>query len=284
VQEDIPCRHRGTDPEGSAVAASKNAERDAREARDRLRRYNARQSVHSLQETRRRRDNVVAAVGVVVIAALATVTQVFYFTAGPGMPAPTASPSPSSSATASKNVGDVPAKTIAQGRTWTGDLTLNAVKLGISLDGAKAPQATSVFIDLAKKNFYTTTGATCHRLTNSDTAKLIQCGSVDGTGAGDVGFSFGPLENVPVDGVYPAGTIAMARGTGAYTQSSQFFITYAETKLDTKTGGYSVFGTVTSGLAGFVSQIADAGVTPTANSTSDGAPVVPTKITQLAVQ
>ena len=284
MQEDIPCRHRGTDPEGPAVAASKNAERDAREARDRLRRYNARQSVHSLQETRRRRDNVIAAVGVVVIATLATVTQVFYFTAGPGMPSPTASPSPSSSAAAGKNVGKVPAKTIAEGRTWTGDLTLNDVKLSISLNGAKAPQATSVFIELAKKNFYTTTGSTCHRLTNSDTAKLIQCGSVDGTGSGDVGFSFGPLENVPADGVYPAGTIAMARGAGAYTQSSQFFITYAETKLDTKTGGYSVFGTVTSGLADFVSQIADAGVTPTANSTSDGAPVVPTKITQLAVQ
>ncbi|MHC5796193.1 peptidylprolyl isomerase [Lacisediminihabitans sp. FW035] len=266
------------------MAASKNAERDAREARDRLRRYNARQSVHSLQVKRRRRDNIIAIAGVVVIAALATVTQVFYFTAGPGMPAPSASPSPSSSAAAGTNVGDVPAKTIAEGRTWTGDLTLNSVKMGISLDGAKAPQATSVFIDLAKKNFYTTTGATCHRLTNSDSAKLIQCGSVDGKGAGDVGFSFGPLENVPADGVYPAGTIAMARGTGAYTQSSQFFITYAATTLDSSTGGYTVFGSVTSGLADFVSQIADAGVTPSASSTTDGTPVVPTKITQLTVQ
>jgi len=61
------------------VASSKNAERDAREARDRLRRYNARQSVHSLQVNRRRRDNVVAIVGVVVIAALATFTQVLLF-------------------------------------------------------------------------------------------------------------------------------------------------------------------------------------------------------------
>ena len=284
VQEDIPCRHRGADPEGPAVASSKNAERDAREARDRLRRYNARQSVHSLQATRRRRDNVVAIVGVLVIAALATFTQVFYFTAGPGMPASTASPSPSSSTPAEKNLGAVPAKTIAQGRAWTGTLALNTVKLGISLDGAKAPQATSVFIDLARKNFYTTTGATCHRLMNSGSAKLIQCGSVDGKGSGDVGFSFGPLENVPSDGFYPAGTIAMARGTGANTQSSQFFITYAATTLDTSTGGYTVFGRVTSGLPAFVSQIADGGVTASANSTTDGTPVIPTKITQLTVQ
>jgi peptidyl-prolyl cis-trans isomerase B (cyclophilin B) len=284
VQEDIPRRHRGTETEGPTVAASKNAERDAREARDRLRRYNARQSVHTVQLTRRRRDNVIAAVSVVVIAALATVTQVFYFTAGPGMPAPTASPSPSSSAAAGTNVGKVPAKTIAEGRTWTGQLTLNDVKLSISLDGAKAPQATSVFIDLAKKKFYTSTGATCHRLTNANTFKLIQCGSVDGKGAGDVGFSFGPLENVPTDGVYPAGTLAMARGNSAYSQSSQFFITYADTKLPSTTGGYTVFGRVTSGLPDFVSRIADAGVTPSASGASDGAPVVPTKITQLTVQ
>ncbi len=284
VQEDIPCRHRGTDPEGPAVAPSKNAERDAREARDRLRRFNARQTVHGRQVVRRRRDNVIAIAGVIVIAALATLTQVFYFTAGPGMPAPTASPSPSSTAPAGTNVGAVPAKSIAAGRTWTGELTLNDVKLGIALDGAKAPQATSVFIDLAKKNFYTTTGAACHRLTTSASAKLIQCGSVDGKGSGDVGFSFGPLENVPADGVYPAGTIAMARGTGAFTQSSQFFITYAATTLDTSTGGYTVFGTVTSGLPEFVRKIASAGVTPSATNTTDGAPVVPTKITQLAVQ
>ena len=266
------------------MAASKNAERDAREARDRLRRYSARQSVHSLQVARRRRDNLIAVAGVILIATLATLTQIFYFAAGPGMPVASASPSPSNSVAAGKNIGNVPAKTIAGGRTWTGELTLNAVKMGISLDGAKAPQATSVFIDLAKKNFYTSTGTTCHRLLSSATAKLIQCGSVDGKGSGDIGFSFGPLENVPADGVYPAGTIAMARGATPYSQSSQFFITYAETKLSPSTGGYTVFGTITSGLPDFVSRIADGGVTPSTTSPNDGAPVIPTKITQLTVQ
>jgi len=266
------------------VAPSKNAERDAREARDRLRRYTARQSVHGLQVTRRRRDNVIAIVGVVVIAALATLTQVFYFTAGPGTPTPTASPSPSSSASADTNVGDVPAKTIAEGRTWTGELSLNSVKLRISLDGAKAPQATSVFIDLAKKNFYTTTGATCHRLTTDPALRVIQCGSPDGKGSGDVGFSYGPVENSPADGKYPAGTIAMARSTSTYSQGSQFFIVYGDSTLPTNTGGYTVFGTVTSGLPDFVSEIADAGVDPASKTPTDGAPVVPTKITQLTVQ
>lgn len=258
------------------MAASKNAER---EARDRLRRYTARQTVHSRQVTRRKRDNIWAVVGVVVVVALATATQVLFFTAGPGASQPKPSASPSAAAEA--NVGDVPAKTIADGRVWTGNLALNGIPLGISLDGAKAPQAVSAIISLAKSGFYTAAGATCHRLTTTETAKLIQCGSADGKGAGDPGFSFGPLENVPSDGVYPAGTIAMARSASTYSQGSQFFITYADTTLDPSTGGYSVIGSVTSGLDAFVSQIADKGVT---GGSTDGTPIVPTKITELTVQ
>jgi peptidyl-prolyl cis-trans isomerase B (cyclophilin B) len=273
------------------VAPSKNAEREAREARDRLRRYNARQSVHAHQTRRRRRDNLIAVVGILVVAAIATATQLAYFNAGPGVQAasPSATPTPTTSATpaAGSNVGDVPASTLAEGRTWKGELELNSVKLGVELYGNLAPQATSVFISLTRKDFYTTSGSTCHRLTASDTAKLIQCGSPNGDGTGDAGFSFGPLENVPADGVYPAGTIAMARGADPYSQSSQFFITYADTTLDASTGGYTVFGKVTSGLDSFVSQIARAGVAPdpaTGSSAKDGAPAVPTKITRLTLE
>lgn len=272
------------------MAPSKNAERDAREARDRLRRYTARQAVHSLQVKRRRRDNIIAVVGVVVVATLATLTQVFYFTAGPGYtasPSPSASPSdspsPSSSASAAPgtaDVGAVPSKTIADGRTWTGELDLNNIPLGISLDGKAAPQATSVFISLARDGFYTKTGNTCHRLTTGG-ASLIQCGSANGDGTGNPGFSFGPLENVPADGIYPAGTIAMARGSGAYSNGSQFFITYKNTPLDGSTGGYTVFGKVTSGLGQFITKIADAG---TVNKSSDGKPEVPTTITKVTVK
>ncbi|MCU1513515.1 MAG: peptidylprolyl isomerase [Microbacteriaceae bacterium] len=263
------------------MAPSKNAERDAREARERLRRYSARQAVHGAQVTRRRRDNLIAIIGVLVVVALATVTQVFYFTAGPGTP--TATPSPAATAVAGANSGDVPAKSLAESRTWTGSLTLNKVKLGIELDGAKAPQATSVFVDLTKKGFYTKTGDTCHRLTTGDTLKVIQCGSIDSNGSSGPGFFFGPLENVPVDGVYPAGTIAMARSTDPYSQGSQFFITYADSTLDTAAtgGGYTVVGHVTSGLDTLVSDIASAGV---ADGSTDGAPAIATKITQASVK
>lgn len=269
------------------MPANKNNERDAREARDRLRRYTARQTVHSRQATRRRRDNIIAILGVTVVVALATLTQVVYFTAGPGQPAPSshpsasAHPSPSASAAADKNVGDVPARTIAEGRSWTGTLTLNGVKLGISLDGAKAPQATSVFVSLAQKTFYTTAGSSCFRLTTTASLHIMQCGSPDGTAGGNVGFSYGPIENAPADGVYPAGTIAMARASSLYSQGSQFFIVYTASTLPASGGGYTVFGSITSGLDEYIAAIADKGVT---GGGTDGLPTVATKITQLSVQ
>jgi peptidyl-prolyl cis-trans isomerase B (cyclophilin B) len=257
------------------VASSKNQEREAREARDRLKRYTARQTVHSTQVKRRKRDNLVAVAGVVVIAALAAVTQVFYFTAGPGAPEPTAS----ASATAEVNVGDIPDSAVAESRTWTGQLTLNDIPLAIALDGAAAPQAVSSFVTDAQDGFLV--GKTCHRLVAETTAALIQCGSTNGDGAGDADYQFGPIENAPSDEIYPAGTIAIARADTAYTQGHQFFITLTDSTLPSDTGGYSVIGTVTSGLDALISGVAAGGVV---DGATDGAPVIATTITGLTVQ
>ncbi|WP_423924160.1 peptidylprolyl isomerase [Frigoribacterium sp. 2-23] len=263
------------------MAPSKNQDR---EARDRLRRYTARQQVHGTQVRRRRRDNIVAVAAGLVVVALVVGAQLLYFSNGPGAAGGSASDSPSasSSATASANTGDVPSSGIAADRTWTGELDLNAdVKLGIELDGVKAPQAASVIIDLIEKGFYD--GTTCHRMSNAESAKFIQCGSANGDGRGDAGFTFGPLENVPSDGLYPTGTVAMARGQDPNSQSTQFFITYGDTYLDASTGGYTVVGTVTSGLDQLTANITDKGLTP-GNSETDGAPVVPTTITGARIQ
>ena len=266
------------------MAPSKNAERQAREARERLRRFNARQGTHAAQVRRRKRDNILAIVGAVVIAALAGVTQVVYFTAGPGAPEPTpsssASPTGSPNPAAGKNVGNVPDPSLAEGRTWTGTLTLNDITLSIDLDGAKAPQAVAVFSQEVKDGFFI--GKSCHRLTLPPT-RLIQCGSLDGTGAGDPTFGFGPIENAPADMVYPAGTIAMARAGGdAYSQGHQFFIMLADGTIPSDAaGGYTVFGMVTGGLDALISSIADAG---TVDGSADGVPAVPTKITGVTLK
>ncbi|HEY9477188.1 MAG TPA: peptidylprolyl isomerase [Microbacteriaceae bacterium] len=265
------------------MASSKNEQRQAREARERLRRFTARQSVHQHQQRRRRRDNLLALAGVLVVVALATATQVFFFTAGPGATT-TPAPSPTPSSDAQGNVGAIPAASTAENRQWTGSLTLNDVKLGITLDGTKAPQAVATFVQEVRDGYFT--GKTCHRLTDGGSS-LIQCGSADGTGKSDADFSFGPIENAPEDGKYPAGTIAMARaGDNAYSQGHQFFVMYADGTLPADSaGGYTVFGHVTSGLDKFVSEIASGGVVPGGpGGDHDGAPAIPTTITAVSIE
>lgn len=266
------------------MAQNKNHEREAREARERLKRYNARQSVHAHQIKRRKRDNIYAIAGVLIIAAIAATTQIFYFSSGPGAPTPepSASATPSATPTAEANVGDIPSPDVAEARTWTGDLTLNDTKLGIELDGAAAPQAVASFVTDSNDGYYI--DKTCHRLVDDPAAGLIQCGSVDGVGGEDDTYSYGPIENAATDGVYPAGTIAMARiADKAYSQGHQFFITFGDSTFRSDSaGGYTVIGKVTSGLDGFVSQIADGGF----DTASDGStsPKIPTTITAITVK
>jgi peptidyl-prolyl cis-trans isomerase B (cyclophilin B) len=263
--------------------ASNRQQREQREARERLRAYQARQEVHEARNKRRRRDNVLGIAGGLVVAALAITTQVLYFTAGPGMPEP--SPSASPSAEADQNVG-APDSSLAEGRTWTGELVLNdTVTLGISLDGAAAPQAVSGWVADMQDDYYP--GKTCHRMANSGGFSFIQCGSLDGVGGPDPDFSYGPVENAPSDGVYPAGTIAMARAGGdAYSNGHQFFIITADTTLPADAaGGYTVVGTVTSGLDTLIADITSAGVDPaTVGQDGTGSPAIPTTITSLTLQ
>jgi peptidyl-prolyl cis-trans isomerase B (cyclophilin B) len=263
--------------------APKNQARETREARERLRLYEARQGLHDRQRRRRRRDDVVGVVALVAVAALATGSQLLY-AGSHASPAATpsasssasATPTPSASATAA-NTGDVPSKSIAKGRTWTGSLTLNKdVRLGIELDGKRAPQAASVEIDLIRKQFYE--GTTCHRLAASADFRFLQCGSANGDGTGDAGFQYGPIENTPSDDRYQEGTIAIARSASPYSQSTQFFIVYGDTTLDGSTGGYTVVGKVTSGLPELESEITSKGVED-AGSDGTGTPKVATTIT-----
>jgi peptidyl-prolyl cis-trans isomerase B (cyclophilin B) len=255
-----------------------------REARDRLRRYQARQQVHTRSLARRMRDNWIAAIALVVIAALATTAQVLYFSSGPGAPEPEASasatPEPEETATG-ENTGEVPDASIAEDRVWTGELALNDIPLGIELDGSLAPQGVSSFISLAQSGFYE--GTTCHRLTTSEGFSVLQCGDPSGDGTGGPDFRYGPIENAPADDVYPAGTIAMARQSGnAHSMGSQFFIVYGDTTIPSDAaGGYTVLGKVTSGLDALTAEITDAG---TADGSADGAPAVPTSITGITLQ
>jgi peptidyl-prolyl cis-trans isomerase B (cyclophilin B) len=262
------------------VAPSKIDDREARAKRERLKGYKARQAMHQFRVRRRMRDNWIAVVAVVAVAAGATFAQLAYFSAGPGKPVATAEPEPTETAPATgENVGDVPDPELAEGRIWTGTLTINDIPLGIQLDGAAAPQGVASFVSLTQSGFYA--GVPCHRLTN-DGIFVLQCGDPEGDESGP-GYSYGPVENAPADDVYPAGTLAMARQSGdAYSNGSQFFIVYEDTTIPADAaGGYTVLGTVTSGLDQLKSQVVDEGIE---GGSADGAPAIPVTITGVTVE
>ena len=264
------------------MASNYKLERAAREERGRVRSYQARRAVHEHQTKRRVRDNLIAGGGLLVVLTLIVVAQVFYFNGGPGTPeattAATDTPTTTPTAAAGANSGVVPASTLAEGRTWTGTMTLNDIPVGIELDGALAPQAVSSTISLVQTGFYD--GLTCHRLT-VEGIFVLQCGDPVGDGTGGPDYSYGPVENAPTDDVYPAGTLAMARsGNDGFSNGSQFFIVYEDSTIPADSaGGYTVLGRVTSGLDQIKTEITDAGITA-----GGASPVVPTTITGITVQ
>jgi peptidyl-prolyl cis-trans isomerase B (cyclophilin B) len=167
----------------------------------------------------------------------------------------------------------------AKGKTYVATVTTNCGDIELTLDGEKAPQAVASFVELAKQNYWL--NAPCHRLTAGESLKVLQCGDPTGTGQGTPGYGFG-VENAPKDGVYPRGTLAMARTDDPKKgNGGQFFLVYGDSTLPDP-DGYTVFGTVTSGLD-IVDKIAAAGVAPGGSSTDDGFPAAPISILRVAV-
>lgn len=243
-----------------------------REARARLRTYQARTQLNAEQVRRRKRDNIWASVALVAVFGLAVLGQLAYFGSGPGAPVPTA--------TETAAAGSVPDASLAEGRDWAGSADINGIPVGFTLNGALAPQAVASEISLINQGFYANNS--CHRLTTSG-IYVLQCGDPNGDGTGGPGYSYGPVENAPADNVYPAGTIAMARQSGnAQSQGSQFFIVYQTSTIPAdEAGGYTVIGQVTSGLDQLQQLVANTGVT---GGATDGAPASPITISSISVQ
>ncbi|GAB6903984.1 peptidylprolyl isomerase [Kineosporia succinea] len=174
-----------------------------------------------------------------------------------------------------KQYDKVPAKSGAEGRTWTVDVKTTCGDITISLDGKAAPQAVASMVQLAKDGFYD--GTPCHRLTTAERFEVLQCGDPTGTGTGGPGYTYGPIENAPskksgaTSRTYEEGTVAMARAGGdAESMGSQFFLVYGDTDIpDDDVGGYTVLGKITKGLD-VVKKVAEGGVS---DGSQDGTPV-----------
>ena len=255
------------------MAATK---RERESARKRQAKWEQRQALARAKRQRRWRVAaivaVVALVGTTVVAALAGQRS--------ADPEPTASPAggacPTSEPTPREG-GTLPSPGAAEGRTWDLSLQLCAggdvSDLTLELDGRAAPQAVASFVQLAREGYFD--GTQCHRLTTQG-IYVLQCGDPTASGTGGPGYEFGPIENAPSDDVYPAGTLAMARRQDdPESMGSQFFVVYQDSTIPSDAaGGYTVFGTITSGLDA-VQAVADAGV---ADGALDGSPVSPVTI------
>lgn len=246
--------------------AKKNDARQERIERNRLRDFQARQQQHINRQSRRKRDNWIAAVVTVLIVAVTGTAQTLFVL--------------NSQATSSQqNASSAPDPSVSENRLWTGSMNIAGVPIGFELDGTAAPQAVASTVSLGQSSFYENT--TCHRLTTSG-AYILQCGDPNGDGTGGPGYSYGPIENAPVDNFYPAGTIAMARsGNDGSSMGSQFFIVYADSTIPADgAGGYSVIGRVTSGLDQLNADVTSKGTT----KGTDGPPAIPVSITAFTLQ
>ena len=154
----------------------------------------------------------------------------------------------------------------------TGTMTTNLGDLDLTLDADKTPCTVNSFVSLAKQGYFDSTS--CHRLTTQG-IYVLQCGDPTGTGMGGPGYSF--KDELSGSETYPAGTLAMANA-GADTNGSQFFIVYADTKLDP--AAYTVFGHVDAAALKVVRDIAAKG---TEDGSPDGAPADPVTITRVTV-
>ena len=246
-------------------------------ARARYERAQQRQTARATQ--RRRRASTVAAVSSVLVVVL-LVWGVAVLVGGPDSPAeatPAASgttsatsgtsgtstastaafscPAPATTAPSPTSFASEPPITLDPGTSYRATITTNCGPIVVDLLADQAPHAVNSFLFLAGHGYYDNTR--CHRLTTAaDGLSVLQCGDPTGTGSGGPGYQFG-VENPPADGVYPAGTLAMARTADPDSNGSQFFITYADSTIPSP-DGYTVFGKVVSGLD-IVEKIGKAG-------------------------
>ncbi len=236
-------------------------------ASERLEAFESKQRLEASKANRRKTDNRLALMFASGAVVLAVVSQLAYFSFGPGSVA-------DSTETEPENISElVPSSSIAESRIWTGSMQVGDATLELELDGVNAPQAVANFIDLNSKGFYE--GVSCHRLV-TEGIYVLQCGDPSGDGSGGPGYTFGPIENAPSDDLYKEGVLAMARvGGDGSSMGSQFFIVYQDSTIPSDAaGGYTIFGKITQGLDQ-LGPIINAGVE---GGATDGPPALPTAI------
>ncbi|MER5656027.1 peptidylprolyl isomerase [Streptomyces sp. NPDC002131] len=170
-----------------------------------------------------------------------------------------------------------PAVTIDRSAAYTMKMATTCGDIDIALKASAAPHTVNSFSYLAGKGFFDHTK--CHRLTTNG-IYVLQCGDPTAQGSGGPGYTI-PDENLKdktlKDGVYPAGTIAMANTGQKHTGGSQYFLVYQDSKLPPS---YTPFGTISKSGMTVLKKIAGAGES---TGQGDGAPNATVVINKMTV-
>jgi cyclophilin family peptidyl-prolyl cis-trans isomerase len=146
---------------------------------------------------------------------------------------------PQTGATEAKRSFTAPFKQcIDPAKTYTALLKTSKGDLTVKFDPVKAPGTVNNFVALALNKYFD--GVPCHRIIPSF---VVQCGDPTGSGTGGPGYKF--ADELPQQGEYKIGSLAMAN-SGPNTNGSQFFIITGQQGVDLPPS-YSLFGEVTAG-------------------------------------
>jgi cyclophilin family peptidyl-prolyl cis-trans isomerase len=139
-----------------------------------------------------------------------------------------------------KSFDGPPKNCLAEGSTYTADVETDVGKFVIALDQERAPQTVNSFVFLARYRAYE--DVPFHRVIPDF---VVQGGDVEsGTGTGGPGYEF--ADELPEQGQYKVGSVAMAN-SGPNTNGSQFFVITGDQGVQLPPN-YSLFGEVTFGM------------------------------------
>lgn len=275
-----------------------------------------RQLANRAARARKRKQLTIAGSALGVVIAIAAVTGVYYLTRGEDE-ANTAAETPDASLSSTPIAAPPPSpqakpatvscvyrdsakpadKQVNKPRTdgietTGGNATLsisvetNQGPLGLTLDNAQSPCTVNSFASLAGQGYFD--GTECHRLTQSEGLKVLQCGDPTGTGTGGPGYEFDneyPTDQYPPNDpglqqpvLYQRGVLAMANA-GPGTNGSQFFIVYGDSQLPPN---YTIFGSVDETGLQTLDKIAAAGQDES-NGPGDGRPNQPVTLERVAI-
>jgi peptidyl-prolyl cis-trans isomerase B (cyclophilin B) len=175
---------------------------------------------------------------------------------------------------------------LAAGQTRTVTIQTPKGNIVIKVEGSLSPIAAGNFVALASCGYYD--NVVFHRTAalSDGTPFVIQGGdgqygrlgsptSYDPAKAGQGGPGY-TIQDEPVTSTYKRGTVAMARGSAANSQGSQFFIVLDDKDAATLAGAnnYAIFGNVTTGM-----PVADAIYAASNGVELPASPVPMTKVT-----